>query len=77
MSKDNRVDIPAEVLRVSCPTCGAEDWEQAGDVRRMRRGLLKGWNYVCELRCRACQRRISAGWGGQQGWRERRPARRR
>jgi hypothetical protein len=50
-----------------CPNCGGRKWSLAGEIGRMGRGFLRGWNYVAELRCDACRTTIAAGWGGQLG----------
>ncbi len=61
-----------------CPNCGERKWSLAGEVKRMSRGFLRGWNYVAELHCDACGKTIAAGWGGGQlGFRDRIDARRR
>jgi hypothetical protein len=75
MSRAEITIPPADVVDVSCPTCGQRAWSLSEEVRRVRRGLFKGHDFVCKLRCQHCGTEIGAGWGADSPtWLERRAA---
>jgi hypothetical protein len=56
---------------VRCPNCDGRAWALAGEIKRISRGFLRGWNYVAELQRDVCRNPITAGREGQLGLRDR------